>query len=360
MAKIDASKQIEGTYATMVGVTMATSRLLGRTSASAGAAEEITVGSGLSLAGGTITLGTAGVLQPANGGTGTATVFTAGSIVFAGASGVYTEDNANIFWDVATHRLGVGTATPSERFVVQGNTLLNGSVAMGGTALNTNNVLTASANVVDPAAGDWMGAYFSRTIVLSAANAAVVTGFFGSVSLSANAFNQTGIVQGSYAIAANQNTATVTNVYGANNLVYNVGTGTITNAIGTQSIVQNLNASGIITNLYCVSVSIGFNNGTITNTYGIYVGDITAGAQTNTPYSFYASDPGALNYFGGTVVLGSLLTLKGYTVATLPAGTIGQCAYATDLLAPAFFTAVVGGGAVKGPVFYDGTAWVAF
>lgn len=50
---------------------------------------------------------------------------------------------------------------------------------------------------------------------------------------------------------------------------------------------------------------------------------------------------------------------KGYTVATLPAGTLGMIAHVTDALAPAFLAAVVGGGAVKSLVFYDGTNWVA-
>ena len=59
-----------------------------------------------------------GTLPVANGGTGTATAFTAGSLIFAGASGVYTQDNANAFWDNTNKRLGVGTATPSETLSV--------------------------------------------------------------------------------------------------------------------------------------------------------------------------------------------------------------------------------------------------
>lgn len=55
----------------------------------------------------------------------------------------------------------------------------------------------------------------------------------------------------------------------------------------------------------------------------------------------------------------SVVRLKGYTVATLPAGTQGDTAFVTDALAPAFLTTVVGGGAVVAPVFYDGTNWVA-
>jgi hypothetical protein len=65
---------------------------------------------------GAITL--AGTLGVANGGTGTATAFTAGSVVFAGASGVYSQDNANLFWDNTNDRLGIGTATPGARLAV--------------------------------------------------------------------------------------------------------------------------------------------------------------------------------------------------------------------------------------------------
>jgi hypothetical protein len=61
----------------------------------------------------------------------------------------------------------------------------------------------------------------------------------------------------------------------------------------------------------------------------------------------------------GTITVDKPLRLKGYTVATLPAGTQGDRAFVTDALAPAFLVAVVGGGAVVAPVFYNGAAWVA-
>ena len=56
-----------------------------------------------------------------SGGTGTATAFTAGSIIFAGASGVYTQDNANLFWDDAANELGIGTTNPIEKLGVNGS-----------------------------------------------------------------------------------------------------------------------------------------------------------------------------------------------------------------------------------------------
>lgn len=73
---------------------------------------------------------------------------------------------------------------------------------------------------------------------------------------------------------------------------------------------------------------------------------------------------GPLSLTGGVVTVAGLtstapVTLRGYTVATLPAGAIGMLAYVTDALAPAFLVAIVGGGAAKSVVFYDGTNWVA-
>ena len=66
---------------------------------------------------GTVTTGTwnASVITGQYGGTGTSTAFTTGSVVFAGASGTYTQDNANFFWDDTNNRLGIGTASPATK-----------------------------------------------------------------------------------------------------------------------------------------------------------------------------------------------------------------------------------------------------
>jgi hypothetical protein len=84
----------------------------------------LTTSGGPITSSGTITL--AGTLGVANGGTGTATAFTSGSVVFAGASGVYTQDNANLFWDNTNDRLGIGNATPSYKLEVTGDVRLGG------------------------------------------------------------------------------------------------------------------------------------------------------------------------------------------------------------------------------------------
>lgn len=51
------------------------------------------------------------------------------------------------------------------------------------------------------------------------------------------------------------------------------------------------------------------------------------------------------------------LVLPVFTVATLPAATLGARAMVSDALAPVFGAAVAAGGAVKIPVYADGAGW---
>lgn len=65
---------------------------------------------------------TSGVLGVGKGGTGTSTAFTTGSVLYAGASGVYTQNNAGFFFDGS--RLGIGTNSlsfPLQVSSTQGN-----------------------------------------------------------------------------------------------------------------------------------------------------------------------------------------------------------------------------------------------
>lgn len=104
-------------------------------------------------------------------------------------------------------------------------------------------------------------------------------------------------------------------------------------------------ASGIKTRL-TVGTSTILLDTTVT---GNVLNTVSYGNSTdNPPHTFY-----------GDILAQSLVRLKNYTVATLPAGTQGDTAYVTDALAPTFLAAVVGGGAVVTPVFYDGSNWVA-
>ena len=61
----------------------------------------------------------------------------------------------------------------------------------------------------------------------------------------------------------------------------------------------------------------------------------------------------------GAIKNTTTITTGGYTVATLPTGTIGMLSYVTDALAPTYAATVVGGGGVTIPVFFDGANWIA-
>lgn len=80
--------------------------------------------SGISLGFGQIALNqsaaVAGVLAIANGGTGTGTAFSEGSIIFAGTSGVYNTNNTSLFWSNSNTRLGIGNASPQRTLHVTG------------------------------------------------------------------------------------------------------------------------------------------------------------------------------------------------------------------------------------------------
>jgi hypothetical protein len=108
---------------------------------------------------GTFTLG--GILNVANGGTGTSTAFTQGSIVFAGASGVYSQDNANLNWDDTNNTLGVGrTASANVRIYAKGGTTGSGAFQFYGE----NSAATGCFGVRDD------GAFFTGLAALSPYN----------------------------------------------------------------------------------------------------------------------------------------------------------------------------------------------
>jgi hypothetical protein len=72
------------------------------------------------------------------------------------------------------------------------------------------------------------------------------------------------------------------------------------------------------------------------------------------------TDAGATNLLvAGSIVSGGVVRLKGYTFATLPAGTQGDKAFITDGAAlPIFRANAAGGGSTVTEVFFNGTAWI--
>jgi hypothetical protein len=100
------------------------------------------------------------------------------------------------------------------------------------------------------------------------------------------------------------------------------------------------------------------NGFTFTSTNG---GDATiasSGTDANINLSFNAKGTARILFLKGISVTGTIRS-TGYTVATLPAGVVGDTAYVTDALAPIFLGIIAGGGAVVTPVFYNGANWIA-
>jgi hypothetical protein len=107
----------------------------------------------------------------------------------------------------------------------------------------------------------------------------------------------------------------------------------------TDGVINSTNANGKL-----VFLTVGGNGSQTFNylTFDSY-GRLAVGQQTAV----------------ATLDVAGTIRTSGYTVATLPAGTIGMMTYVTDALSPTYLGTLTGGGAVKCPVFYNGTAWVA-
>lgn len=84
-------------------------------------------------------------------------------------------------------------------------------------------------------------------------------------------------------------------------------------------------------------------------------------ASTITPSTDYTLivSGGVTKKVTPNILVNSVLTGAGYTIATLPSGVLGMRAYVTNgQTTPTFLGTVSTTGAVTAPVFYNGTAWV--
>lgn len=102
--------------------------------------------------------------------------------------------------------------------------------------------------------------------------------------------------------------------------------------------------------------------GAITLTSGDKSGSGTDGVITlNAKTADVNVTTAALKVSGDIVANGStsVVRLKGYTVAGLPTGAVGDTAYVTDALSPTFLAILVGGGAITTTAFFNGANWVA-
>jgi hypothetical protein len=166
---INASDAFVGTVTSVSGTGTVNGITLTGTVTSSGS---LTLGG--TLSGVSLTSQVTGTLPVANGGTGTATAFTAGSVVFAGASGVYAQDNANLFWDDTNNRLGIGTATPVDLLQIYRSS---------GTGITSGISLSTAAGGV----GD--GSYIKWTSAVTAEKVARIDGVLEGTDVGSIRFN---------------------------------------------------------------------------------------------------------------------------------------------------------------------------
>lgn len=221
-----------------------------------------------------LTTDVSGVLPVANGGSGTATAFTQGSVIFAGASGTYSQDNAKFFWDDTNFRLGLMTATPSA--------LLNlASTLTTGTPSNTSGAAIASAMVFEDTntamngTATGMAFHSFGAPTLSALNTGVIT---------TNAYNV--YLTGGVRSITNNAITTSTALFINNGNVLGSG-GAVTNSYAIQA-----QAGSGATNNYCLSVTGGNTGlGVIAPTARLHIGGaMTAPSWTTSGIGFRSAN----------------------------------------------------------------------
>jgi hypothetical protein len=252
----------------------------------------------LSNGGGTVTVDT----DPASDVTGSGT---SGQVSFWTGAQTQSGDNG-LWWDNAAKRLGVNTAAPSFTLDVVGQSRIGGNFDL---STNTPFFVTGSRSdrrITNTSAGSISSSvgYFAGTVDMRGSQA--FTGFNG-MTFSVNNQNTSAsnnITAGNFTVSNDASNAGLSRGIGIVGRFVNVSNIAANDIRCVQSDVSNLLTGSTISNLYLYRAEVSSNLGSITNTFGYYVGDITAGTQANTPYSFYAVDANTLNYFAGNTGVG--------------------------------------------------------
>lgn len=340
-----------------------------------------------------LTTDVTGLLPTANGGTNHG-VWTPGSVIFAGAGGLLlTEDNANLFYDDALNRLGVGLAVPLSKLhvaiddavtTVTDVLRINHSLNTGGTAANfgTGILLTGETSTTD---AQEMARI--QTIWTTSTHATRTSALQFQTVNSAAALATQAHLSGDGRLGVGTSITLATN---AAYSVYNLGTGlagvTLTSNITQSNIIgafkttlvlagsgtlDNVRALDVIVNSFNTSVSSVIRGaafsaqisaasaraallvggyfstvndataGTITNVIGIDVGSMTqnfAGSTTTNLYGIRIN-----NYTN----VGTITNTYGVWVGDITTGTqtnVAYSFYASDTSARNFFAGNTGMG----------------
>lgn len=274
-------------------VNMASGFLLGRSTAGTGAAEEITVGSGLSLTGGTLAA-SAGVSTFSAGTTGfTPSVATSGDVTLAGTL------------SVANGGTGTTTSTGTGSVVLSNSpSLVTPALGTPSSGTVTNLTGTASINIngtvgaTTPTTGEFTRTSSSEFSVIGNAIGAAVSGSHLTIS-GTSPTTVTALSSGIIVNSLAPSSATTQHHGVKSNPGTSAGSFNVANMAGFASNGVALGAGSSVTNLQGFIAQGGLT--TATNNYGFY-SNIAAGANR---WNFYAGGT-AVNYFAGTTYVGAV------------------------------------------------------
>lgn len=138
------------------------------------------------------------------------------------------------------------------------------------------------------------------------------------------------------------------------------GSLTGTGGAGVRSIAQSTNIDGFLADVFTGQTAPVFRARLIDNMNDAFASVdttlFTIHANTSTgAVTFDSFGSGAGFTFNDPIINTVPIRSNDYTVATLPTGVNNMRTFVTDALAPAWGVAVVGGGAVRVPVYFDGT-----
>ncbi len=233
----------------------------------------------------------------------------------ASGTGVVDLDAAETVFQVANNNdtagitmlgdssVGIGTVTPSS-FANKLAVIYSVSGITGGTSGTFQNTFTPTANTA------------GSPIALKAAT-----------TVSGGSTNYSSANTAIRAQASNvNNTGSLTTTYGVYSQHGALSGGTTGSSAASYGVYSDTawSSSATLASAYNYAAVISANSGTFTNTYGFYAGDLTSGTQSNTPFSFYASDTGTFNYFGGRTGIGDTSPLGMLEVSSASVDTYGK------------------------------------
>lgn len=341
-----------GAYTTS-GLTMATARLLGRTTASSGAAEEITVGTGLSLSAGSLTNSAPDQVVSLTGGTaisisGTYPSFTvtnsapdqvvsltgAGTTVVTGTYPNFTITSNDSTVGTVTSVSGTGTVSG---LTLTGTVTTSGSLTLGGTlAVVPSDFASQTANTFLAAPNGAPGAPTFRAIVA----ADVPTLNQNTTGTAANVTGIVAVANGGTGLSSTPANGAIDigNGTGFTRTTLTAGTNvSITNGAGAITINATDQFVGTVTSVSGTGTVNGITlTGTVTSSGSLTLGGTLSGVSLTTQVS--GTLPVANGGTNGTAAptAGAVAYGTGTAYAFTGAGTAGQVLVSNGASAPAF------------------------